>query len=126
MQPSFVFHPPKQIALKLWSIYSNNEDSVISLKVLHRPTDEAKVFSVIDNPTSAPHDHLALCFAVYFSAAVSLRDSAAEGIFGSDQQTYLFSFKKGIEQAFAQGDFLDNPTVTGLQALVIYLVRYMM
>ncbi|KAI9172568.1 C6 transcription factor asaR [Paramyrothecium foliicola] len=121
LQPPHVFHPSKTLALKLWEIYSSNEDLCVCHKVLHRPTAEATIFGTIANPEKAPQDHLALCFSIYFSATESLRNSDTEPIPPTERRAHLLSFKSGVEQAFAYGDFLDCPSVIGLQALAIYL-----
>lgn len=92
------------------------------LKVLHIPTDEVKVYSTINDPTTSSLENLALCYAIYFSSTVTLEDSEAQLILGQDKQTLLVRLKVGLEQAFAHGDFLDRPTVTGLIAFAIYLV----
>jgi len=99
-----------------------NVDGCAGLKLLHLPTDELKVYSTIDRPTDSSFENLALCFAIYFASTVSLDDEEAQTILGQDKCAHLLSFKAGLEQAFAQGDFLDRPTLTGLHALAIYLV----
>jgi len=110
------------VALRLWNIYVNNVECCAGLKLLHLPTDEVKVYSTIDEPTKAPLENLALCLAIYFASIVSLDDGEAQAVLGQDKRICLLSFKLGLEQAFAQGDFLDRPTLTGLHALAIYLV----
>jgi hypothetical protein len=87
-------------------------DGCAGLKLLHLPTDELKVYSPIDKPTEASSENLALCLA--------LDDEEAQAILGQDECAHLLSFKTGLEQVFAQGDFLDRPTLTGLHALAIY------
>lgn len=67
-------------------------------------------------------DSLALNFVIYFHAIVSITDSTVEEMLGQDKRTLLLQFKVGLEQALAYGGFLDQPTLTGLQALVMYLV----
>jgi len=67
-------------------------------------------------------ENLALCLAIYFASAISLDDEEAQAILGQDKCAHLLSFKTGLEQAFAQGDFLDRPTLTRLHILAIYLV----
>ena len=94
----------------------------IGLKLLHLPTDEVKVYSTIDDPTTASPDNLALSFAIYFAATVSLDDPEAQLILEQDKHRLLLRFKLGLEQAFAYGDFLDRPTMTALHALAVYLV----
>lgn len=91
-------------------------------KLLHHPTDEIKIFSVISDPSSASNEMLALAFAVYFASTVSLDAAEAHSHLGQDQHTALLQFKLGLEQALAHGDFLDRPTITGLNALSIYVV----
>ena len=115
-------HPPKYLAVRLWNIYVDNVESCTGLKLLHLPTDEVKVYSTIDDPTSASLENLALSFAVYFAATISLDVPEAQITFGLDKQTLLLQFKIGLEQAIAHGDFLNRPTITGLLGLAIYLV----
>jgi len=109
------------VAVRLWNIYVDNVEGCTGLKLLHLPTDEVKVYSTIDKPTKASFENLALCLAIYFASTVSLDDGEAQAILGQDKCAHLLSFKVGLEQAFAQGDFLDRPTLTGLHALAIYL-----
>ncbi|ORY10280.1 fungal-specific transcription factor domain-domain-containing protein [Clohesyomyces aquaticus] len=115
------FHPPKHVAVKLWQICVDTIDGYAELKVLHVPTDEIKVYSTINDPSLVPPEDLALCFAVYYASAVSLDPLEANEILGHERDTFLFQCKLGLEQALAYGDFLDRPTLTGLQALALYL-----
>ncbi|KPM46532.1 hypothetical protein AK830_g115 [Neonectria ditissima] len=114
-------HPPKQLAVKLWNIYVDNVDGCMGLKLLHLPTDEVRVYSVISDPTKASLEELAFCFAIYFASTVSLDGPVAQVTLGQDKHTFLLQLKLGLEQSFAQGDFLDCPNLTGLFALAIYL-----
>ena len=115
-------HPSTQLAAKLWNIFVQNVKSGVGLKVLHLPTDEVKVYSTIDDPKMASPDNLALSFAIYFAATVTLDGPEAQIVLEEDKHTLLLRFKAGLEQAFAYGDFLDRPTMTALHALAIYLV----
>lgn len=110
--------------MRLWKIYLDRVEGCAGLKISHLPTDEIKVYSTIDDPTSASAENLALCFAIYFASTASIDMLEAEGILDQDKQACLLQFKYGLEQAFAHGDFLDCPTITGLHALAIYLVCY--
>ncbi|KAM5527623.1 fungal specific transcription factor [Fusarium oxysporum f. sp. phaseoli] len=117
----YTFHPSRQLSLRLWSLYLENVESCPGLKVLHVPTDEVRVYSTIDGPSEAPAENLSLCFAAYYAALVSLSDRDAEFLMGQEKHTSAIHFKSGMEQALAHADFLNNPTLTGLQALAIYL-----
>ncbi|KAK6367947.1 hypothetical protein LTS17_010100 [Exophiala oligosperma] len=120
-QTPSTFHPSKSVAMRLWNVYVTNVDCDACQKLLHVPTDEAKVFSTVDKPNEAPLDNHALCFAIYYCAVVALDDADAYPILGGERAPHLLSFKIGLEQALAQADYLDQPTVTSLRALAIYL-----
>lgn len=123
LQEPHTFHPAQPLAVRLWNNYVENVDGCSGLiKLLHLPTDRVKVYSVIHDPASASFHDLAFCFAIYFASAVSFEDAEARLFLGQDKDEALNTFKTGLEQAFAHGDFLDRPTLTGLLALVIYLV----
>lgn len=82
---------------------------------------------MINDPKSASFENLALCFAVYFAATISVDDAEQQSVLmGHDKLELLHSFKLGLEQAFAHGDFLDRPTITGLHALAIYIVGWIL
>ena len=81
-----------------------------------------RVYSTIDCPGTASYDDLAFCFAVYFTAVVSLDEAEAQVILDEDKDSVLHRFKAGLEQALAHGNFLDCPTVTALSAFATYLV----
>ena len=108
--------------MRLWNVYLSNVDGCTGLKLLHIPTDEVKVYSTIDSPSTASFEDLALCFSIYFAAAVSLDDQDATSVFVQNNHSSLVDYKLGLEQSFAHGDFLERPTLTGLLALAIYLV----
>jgi hypothetical protein len=108
--------------MKLWNTYINNVDGCSCQKLVHIPTDEAMIFATIDEPSRAPLDNHAFCFAIYFAAAVSLNVTEASNAFGSEPSPHLLNFKLGMEQSLAQANYLDQPTVTALRALAIYLV----
>ncbi|MCJ1312438.1 hypothetical protein MMC25_006112 [Agyrium rufum] len=124
--PSFAqrpcdFHPNRLVAAKLWNKYIENVEDCPSLKLLHIPTDEVKVYTTIEAPSKAPFESLALCFAIYFVTTISLQDEEVQTLFGQTRNSILLGFKAGLEQALAHGDFLDRPTISGLQAMAIYL-----
>ncbi|RYP40715.1 hypothetical protein DL768_010595 [Monosporascus sp. mg162] len=112
-------HPSKQTAMRLWHIFGQNVDPAV--KVLHTPTAEVIVYTVIDDPSRASKDKLALVFSIYFASAATLDPDEAEKLLGRDKESGLKSFKTGLEQAFAEADFLNNTNTTLLQALAIYL-----
>lgn len=115
-------HPPSHVAVRLWNIYNDNVEACAGLKILHRPTDEVRVYSVISSPSTASLEDLSLSFAVYFASTIALDPAEAEMLLGHDKTAACLQFKLGLEQSFAHSQFIDQPTVTGLHALAIYLV----
>ena len=117
-----VFHPAKLTAMQLWKTYVDDIDSCI--KVIHVPTTEVVVYTVMDDPDNASMEALALCFAIYYAATMGLDSTdGCATLLGEDWGASLQRFKTGFEQALAHADFLENPTVMLLQAMAIYLVR---
>ncbi|KAF4963068.1 hypothetical protein FSARC_8870, partial [Fusarium sarcochroum] len=119
-QPS-MFHPEKSVAIELWNAYLNTVEICIGSKLTHTPTDEVKLYSTIDNPIDARSDDLAFCFSIYFAATVSLEEPNNQPLLQPSKNAQLRLYKTGLEQAFAHGDFINRPTLTGLRALAIYL-----
>ncbi|CAM1508848.1 Fc.00g025870.m01.CDS01 [Cosmosporella sp. VM-42] len=105
--------------MQLWKVFVDNVDPCT--KVLHIPTDEVMVYTVVADPSKASTESLGLCFAVYYLATIALEPGDVEAITGEDKEISLRRFKTGLEQALAHADFLENPTVVLLQALAIYL-----
>lgn len=122
-QPPYSNHPSTQVAVKLWNHFKECVDTACNACLLHIPTDEVKVYSVIQDPAKASYENLALCFAIYFTTVASLTEEDAKILLGHDRTAALFLFKDGLEQSFAYADFLDCPTVTLLNALSTYIVR---
>lgn len=113
-------HPSKQAAMQLWRIFAQNVEPAV--KVGHTPTTEITIYGVINDATKARPDTLALAFSIYFAAAMTLDPDEAHKILGKDKEAGLTMLKTGIEQAFAEADFLSRTNTTLLQALSIYLV----
>lgn len=113
--------PPKPAAIHLWRVFVDRVDPCC--KILHVPTDEVIIYTVIDNPDAASAEAVAKCYAVYFFAVVVMGPAEVTALLEIDKYTCLTVLKKGIEQAFAHSELLEAPTVGLLQAVAIYLVR---
>lgn len=116
-------HPPSDQAVRLWCRYVESVEACAGLKLLHIPTDEVIAYSVMNDPATASFEHLALNFAIYYASTITLEPDEALLLFGVDKVTMLLQLKLGLEQSFAHGNFLERPTIAGLHALAIYLVR---
>jgi hypothetical protein len=127
-QPISSFHPSKYTAVQLWRVFVDNVDCFF--KILHIPTAEVVVYTVINSPGTASTEALALCYSIFYAATVALDDGEdCPQLLGESWMSALHRYKAGLEQAFAQADLLENPTVVMLQALTLYLVsafRYLL
>jgi hypothetical protein len=88
--------------------------------VIHVPSTQSLIFAAINRPESVGADVRALLFAIYFAAATVLLsdDTQKEAVIADLQR-----FKQGMEISLYHAEFLEAPTITSLQAMVIYQVR---
>jgi hypothetical protein len=112
-------YPSRWQATLLWQTFLNRVDPLV--KVIHVPSAQSRIFAAINRPDSVRADVRALLFAVYFAAATALLsdDTQNETVIADLQR-----FKQGMEISLYHAEFLDAPTITSLQAMVIYQVRY--
>ncbi|KAF5586036.1 hypothetical protein FPCIR_8056 [Fusarium pseudocircinatum] len=113
-----IYHPQRRVAIRLWKVFVDGVDSYV--KVLHIPSTETTLYTVIGDPTQASNENLALCFAIYFAAVTATPSDEALDITGEDKKQALIRYRMCLEQSMAQADFLENPTITSLQAMAIY------
>ncbi|KAF5535890.1 hypothetical protein FMEXI_10622 [Fusarium mexicanum] len=113
-----IYHPQRRVAIRLWKVFVDGVDPYV--KVLHIPTTETTLYTVIGDPTKASNENLALCFAIYFAAVTATSPNEALDITGEDKKQALVRYRMCLEQSMAQSDFLENPTITSLQATAIY------
>ncbi|KAK4241184.1 hypothetical protein C8A03DRAFT_30667 [Achaetomium macrosporum] len=103
-QPSYSFFPSKQTALKLWNVYLEKIEACSGIKVLHIPTDEARLCAAMESPADAQPEDLALLWCNRgYPATVQAR------------------CKTGFEQALTEAEVLDKPRLPLLCALALYL-----
>lgn len=113
-------HPTKWQSIQLWQAFVNNVDPLT--KIFHVPTIQVVVFDALSNTGRAAKDVSALLFAIYFAATTSLQVEDVEHLLGQNKSTALKVFKQRFEQSLEHANILENPTLTSLQALTIYLV----
>ncbi|RGP64700.1 hypothetical protein FSPOR_7790 [Fusarium sporotrichioides] len=112
------FHPPRKTAIRLWKIFVDNVD--VCTKVTHLPTSETILYTVMRDPTKASIETLTFCFAIYYASVTASSPEDVLNDTGEDRKQALQRYKICLEQSLAQADFLNNPTITLLQALAIY------
>lgn len=92
-------------------------------KVLHRPYTFSLLYAATRDKKSITRGQEALLFAIYFAAVTSLTDQEALANFGQNKQSMILRYRKGIEAALPNANFLETQDITVLQAFIIYLVR---
>lgn len=120
-------HPPREIMIRLWAIYSRNVDPL--MKFLHRPTVAKQLETLaaaappgqsLDAPSNA------LAHAIYFSAVTCL--SPADCVKQLDERRDVLAgrYRLAAERALAEADFLNSNSLETLQALTLYTVCYLL
>lgn len=112
-------YPSRWQATLLWQTFLSRVDPLV--KVIHVPSTQSRIFAAINRPESVRADVRALLFAVYFAAATTLLsdDTQNEAVLADLQR-----FKQGMEISLYHAEHMDAPTITSLQAMFIYQVRY--
>jgi hypothetical protein len=110
-------YPSRWQATILWQAFLSRVDSLV--KVIHVPSTQSKIFAAINRPEDARPDVRALLFAICFAATTTLLsdDTRNENLHAD-----LRRYQQGMEISLYHSEFLDAPTLTSLQAMVIYQV----
>ncbi|KAJ5511938.1 hypothetical protein N7453_004041 [Penicillium expansum] len=108
-------YPSRWEGVFLWQTFLGRVEPLV--KVLHVPTAQSLIFSAISRPESVRADVRALLFAICFAATTTL---LSDDIQNEVRHANLRRYQQGLELSLYHSDFLDAPTLTSLQAMVIY------
>ncbi|EEU43929.1 uncharacterized protein NECHADRAFT_89749 [Fusarium vanettenii 77-13-4] len=113
-------HPPSDMMIRLWTIYSRNVDPLV--KILHRPTITKQIQSHIDisSTYSFSLSTNAVMFSIYFCAAMCLRPDDCQKQLGENKTELTARYRIAAERALAEADYLNTNEVETLQALTLY------
>ncbi|KAJ1330813.1 C6 transcription factor AsaR [Microdochium nivale] len=111
--------PPRGTTSQLWRVFVQNTTGLLCL--LHIPTTQTTVFTAIDNPSGAPADSVCLLHAICFSAITSMYPAEAAILLGMPKAEALGRAKTGFETGLAAANIMEQPTVTALQAIALFL-----
>lgn len=112
------FRPlPSQIPYIL-EVYESNVN--LFVRVIHMPTLLQTTRSPKAMSNLTPEDD-ALLFAVYYAAIASMEDSDVLNSFGFSRATLTTKYRTGLETCLIRADFLNNPSITIVKALVLFL-----
>ena len=113
-------HPTPAHMMALANFYFTRFDPVF--KLLHRPSTLSFIYAMARDSSSMTRAQEALLFAIYFAAVTSVTEQECIKDFGEEKTTLVKRYRKGVETAFPNANFLETTDMTVLQALVIYLV----
>lgn len=109
---------PSQIET-LWRIYQKNVAPMIA--VLHLPTTIRVVQDASKGLDIEPASE-ALLISVCFAAVVSLTADQLQSELGLEYHKAKLAYEIALKQALRRADFIKSPSISTLQAAVIYLL----
>lgn len=113
------FHPlPSQVPFLL-TVYSDNVG--LFAQIVHMPAVSKLVSDTRAGGTALTAPNEALLFAIYYAACTSMEEEDVMTNFGRAKAELSLQFRLGFEYALAKADFLNEPNVVLVQALVIFL-----
>ncbi|KAG0155028.1 hypothetical protein PDIDSM_601 [Penicillium digitatum] len=107
--------PSRWEGVFLWQTFLSRVDPLV--KVIHVPTAQSHIFAAISRPETVRADVHALLFAICFAATTALLSDDAQN---EVRHANLRRYQWGMELSLYHSNFLDAPTLTSLQAMVIY------
>ncbi|KAF2438488.1 hypothetical protein P171DRAFT_423715 [Karstenula rhodostoma CBS 690.94] len=105
----------------LLEVYERNVNFFV--RVIHMPTLLKTTCSPGSTTALAPSDE-ALFFGVYYAAIASMEDSEVQSSFGVSRAVLTTKYRLGLETCLARADFLNNPTITVVKALTLFLALH--
>lgn len=112
-------HPlPSQVPFLL-TVYSDNVG--LFTQVVHMPTVSKLVSDTRAGGTALSPPNEALLFAIYYAACTSMEEEDVMTNFGQAKAELNLKFRLGFEHAMAKADFLNEPNMVLVQALLIFL-----
>lgn len=113
------FHPlPSQVPFLL-DVFEENMNLI--MHTVHMPTIRKMVRSSRGPTPKIGLKHQALLFSIYYASITSMEDDDVSINFGATKAELNLKFRRGLEQALAQADFLNDPDIVLVQALIIFL-----
>lgn len=103
----------------LWPIYMRNVDPM--LKILHIPSVQPIVDAAIRGCAQQNKGFVCLFAVIKYGAITSLRDHECWE-YGSSRQNLLAIFRREVQDALNNAQFLTSENFVTLQAFVIFLV----
>lgn len=115
------FHPPPMQAFMLWQTFLQNVNPLS--KVIHAPHVQPQVLEASKDFDSVPKPAIALLFAIYAAAVMSLKEEDCQAQLNVAKTVLLSRYFSAAQQALAAASFMKSRNFVTLQAFVVFLVR---
>lgn len=107
-------------AFMLWQTFLQNVNPLS--KVIHAPLVQPIVIEASKDFDTVPKPSIALLFAIYAAAVMSLKDEDCQSQLNAPKTLLLTRYFSACQQALAAASFMNSRNLVTLQAFVIFLV----
>lgn len=114
------FHPAPMQAFMLWQTFLQNVNPLS--KVIHAPLVQPIVIEASKDFDTVPKPSIALLFAIYAAAVMSLKDEDCQSQLNAPKTLLLTRYFSACQQALAAASFMNSRNLVTLQAFVIFLL----
>lgn len=113
-------HPPPMQAFMLWQTFLQNVNPLS--KVIHSPLVQPQVLEASKDFDSVSKPAVALLFAIYAAAVMSLKEEDCQAQLNGCKTALLSRYFSAAQHALAAASFMRSRHIVTLQAFVIFLV----
>lgn len=105
----------------LWQTFLQNVNPLS--KVIHAPHVQPQVLEASKDFDSVSKPSVALLFAIYAAAVMSLKEEDCQAQLNASKTVLLSRYFSAAQQALAAASFMKTRNFVTLQAFVVFLVR---
>lgn len=105
----------------LWQTFLQNVNPLS--KVIHAPLVQPIVIEASKDFDTVPKPSIALLFAIYSAAVMSLKEEDCERQLSAPKTLLLTRYISACQRALAAASFMKSRNMVTLQAFVVFLVR---
>ncbi|KAI7295547.1 hypothetical protein KC340_g15740 [Hortaea werneckii] len=113
-------HPPYELAMKLWEVFTTHVEPLT--KTFHLPTAQTMIQQAAMSPGTISKTTECLVFSVYFFAVVAMSEGECLQITGQPQQILWSRYHDATRQALVNAHFLRTTEKNVLQAYTLFLL----
>ncbi|KAK7748917.1 hypothetical protein SLS53_000942 [Cytospora paraplurivora] len=107
-------------AFMLWQTFLQNVNPLS--KVVHAPLVQPVVIEAINDFDSVPKSSIALLFAIYSAAVMSLKEEDCQSRLNAPRMLLLKRYFSASQKALAAASFMKSRNIVTLQAFVVFLL----